>query len=603
METCAECGFAVNDSDTQCRQCGVSLIPPTVEVCLSSAGIREAALEINSKLADRYTITEIHFSRGDTVYYSAWDGELTPENSSATPCWIAERSLSTPKPEDGSDTKITAALSSPQENPFARCAKFLSATKMVGLPKLIEWFETNEYAYLVVERQISTPLGSIGPLPETEVCRIGIQICRILALVHRAGLVHNGIDVNSLWIDIQGHPWLMCFEGLRPAGPYNPQSPILVSQGYTAPELMWLNAQSRIDYRSDIYSVGCLLYFLLTGNPLTSRPLEACLTGTLGFYPAVLVSPALERIITRAFSINPNDRYASIVEMASALIGLSLMAHPRAGSYTDVGRHRDLNEDSVLVMELRQYYESNPTSIGVYAVSDGMGGEAAGEVASRLTVRSVAKWVMDRLMSPSLNSVFGNRLMESTESGDVLLGSDSGVNSRATQLLSNAILHANSEVLEYAVCNPQAQGLGATITVALIIGNILTVGQVGDSRCYVLNQGRMDQITEDHSLVERMVRRGELTPEEARLHPHKNIIYRAIGSREEIEVDIVTRRLRLHDTVLLCSDGLTGMLEDAEIKEILNRHSDPAEAARELVIAANAAGGEDNVSAVVIRFG
>ncbi|MBX7219676.1 MAG: Stp1/IreP family PP2C-type Ser/Thr phosphatase [Blastocatellia bacterium] len=550
----------------------------------------------------KYSVTEVHAGGPPPAYYMGRAAEPRSERGKSDLVWIGEAPLSERHPLASFQFENPARRTIRQDNPFGPISHFLGINKTVGLPRVLECCEVENSAFLVLEKNGHTPLRELGRLTESEVCKIGAQICRILAVVHQAGWVHNGVDADSFWIDSQGQVWLMRFDRVRPAGLYNPEYMLPVIEGFSAPEMYWLNPNLHLDGRIDVYSVGCVLFFLLTGRPLSSMPLSMRYGGLLGNYPDMLVSPALERILLRSLSINPRDRYGSMIELAGALIGLSLTVHPQVGSYTDVGRCRELNEDSLLVMNLQQCYESNPTNIGLYAVSDGMGGEAAGEVASRLTVRAVAEWVTERLMSPALQSLHGGRMLESTESCDVLLASESGTNTRATQLLTSAILHANSTVLDYAAMNPYSQGLGSTITVALIMGHILTVGQVGDSRCYVLSQGRFERITEDHSLVERMVRRGELTADEARLHPHKNIIYRSIGSREEIEIDIVTRRLKAQDVVLLCSDGLTGMLEDDEIQTILERNPDPWMAARELVIAANAVGGEDNITAIVIRF-
>jgi protein phosphatase len=303
----------------------------------------------------------------------------------------------------------------------------------------------------------------------------------------------------------------------------------------------------------------------------------------------------------RGLAFEPTDRYNSVHEMKFALSGLSAPTSIQAGYSTDVGRHRELNEDSILIVDLRQCFESINTHIGLYVASDGMGGEAAGEVASRISVRAVAEWVTERLISASLRSTHGSQVAEPTQTGSIMLANDTGIDVRASQLLTEAILHANGQVLDYAHYHPSTRGLGATLTAALLVGNVLTIGHVGDSRCYVLSGGKLEQLTEDHSLVERMVQRGELTREEARQHPHRNIIYRSIGSREDMDVDIITRMLRRGDYILLCSDGLTGMLEDDQIAEIIVHNEDPWHIAKELVVAANAYGGEDNISVIVVR--
>jgi protein phosphatase len=136
----------------------------------------------------------------------------------------------------------------------------------------------------------------------------------------------------------------------------------------------------------------------------------------------------------------------------------------------------------------------------------------------------------------------------------------------------------------------------------MIVGEVPTSAQVGDSRCYELSGDRFDQLTEDHSLVQKMVNTGNLTRSEARIHPYRNVIYRSIGADEQVDIDIIRRKLRSGDIIMLCSDGLNGMLSDDQIRDILLVNPDPTAAAKELVVAANAAGGEDNTSVIVVRI-
>src|SRR6185369_3811214 len=326
-----------------------------------------------------------------------------------------------------------------------------------------------------------------------------------------------------------------------------------------APELFLPNAS--YESRSDIYSIGALLLFLLSGE-------SAGIGESQGLYPVATVFPQFERLLARAIAESPGDRFQTIADLRDALTDLNLPVVLQSGHFTDVGLVRELNEDSVLALNLTQYYESVQTQIGLYIVSDGMGGEAAGEVASRVTVRAVAN----------------------------------GHEMATTEMLKLAVIAANREVIAYAAANPQERGLGATVTVAMMVGEVLTIAHVGDSRCYLLTGDQLAQLTEDHSLVQKMVNTGNLTLSEARNHPYRNVIYRSIGSDEQIDIDIVRRKLKSGDTLMLCSDGLNGMLGDDQIRDILLVNADPNNAAKELVVAANAAGGVDNTSVIVVRI-
>jgi PPM family protein phosphatase len=230
-----------------------------------------------------------------------------------------------------------------------------------------------------------------------------------------------------------------------------------------------------------------------------------------------------------------------------------------AAGITDVGRVRAgaPNEDGFLDEARR---------LGLVAVADGMGGHRAGEVASATALEALRAAMA------------------------------------AGQPLRDAIEGANDAVLEKSVTDHELRGMGTTLTAGTLgtDGNLL-VGHVGDSRAYLVRDGELTQITNDHSLVEEMVRGGELTPEQAESHPRRSIITRALGIDPEVEVDVYPLELRPGDRLLLCSDGLTTMLRGDEIAEILEGEPHPERAAQLLVDAANAAGGEDNVTALVVE--
>ena len=223
-------------------------------------------------------------------------------------------------------------------------------------------------------------------------------------------------------------------------------------------------------------------------------------------------------------------------------------------------------------------------------------------MASRVSVRAVAEWVTDKLISASLKSTHEEKIAAPTHTGGLRLAIADGHEMATTEMLKQAVSNANREVLAYARANPEERGLGATLTVAMIVGEVLTIAHVGDSRCYLLTGDRLEQITEDHSLVQKMVNTGNLSRSEARIHPYRNVIYRSIGADERIDIDIIRRRLSSGDVIMLCSDGLNGMLSDDQIRDILMVNPDPYTAAKELVVAANAAGGEDNTSVIVARL-
>ena len=233
-------------------------------------------------------------------------------------------------------------------------------------------------------------------------------------------------------------------------------------------------------------------------------------------------------------------------------------------SITDIGKKRKLNQDYVFSSDTRIGNLSN-----VFIVADGMGGHNAGDYASRFTVETMVE-----------------EIEKSFEQSPV-------------KILENAIKTANRKLREKASEDPSLFGMGTTVVAATVLGRYLQVANVGDSRLYVIND-KITQITRDHSLVEEMVRMGEIKREQARTHPDKNIITRALGVEEKLDVDFFNVRLDPGDIVLLCSDGLTNMIEDEEIRMILQGQRDLVEKAESLVDAANDNGGKDNIAVVLV---
>lgn len=224
------------------------------------------------------------------------------------------------------------------------------------------------------------------------------------------------------------------------------------------------------------------------------------------------------------------------------------------GSRTDIGCLRDHNEDSLVVTP------------PLFAVADGMGGHAAGEVASEIAVRVLSE------------------LAPEHPDGEAL---------------GRAIEEANRAVIQAAREGRGRQGMGTTMTAAMLEGERLVIAQVGDSRAYLLHQGKLQQLTRDHSLMADMIEAGQLTPEEACTHPQRSVITRALGSDAHLHPDIYEINVETGDRLLICSDGLSGMIFDDQIENTLRRVQDPQRCASQLVNEAIAAGGHDNVTVIV----
>jgi PPM family protein phosphatase len=249
--------------------------------------------------------------------------------------------------------------------------------------------------------------------------------------------------------------------------------------------------------------------------------------------------------------------------------------HIQAGSRTDIGRVRKNNEDC---------FAMDP-SLQLYVLSDGMGGQAHGEVASNLAVQTILTHCRE-----------AERIAATP-----IFGSCSTEVSARTNRLASAIHLANQKVFESAVSNPEQKGMGATIVAAWIEGQRLSLAHVGDSRVYLLRAGTMDQLTADHSLVAEKVRVGILTPQEADASEMQSVLTRAVGTNDSVEVDTDEQVLLAGDFLLLCSDGLTRMLTDPEIASTLLTSASAQESADRLVNLANENGGVDNVTVIVLH--
>lgn len=242
---------------------------------------------------------------------------------------------------------------------------------------------------------------------------------------------------------------------------------------------------------------------------------------------------------------------------------------------TDVGRVRDHNEDSI---------GENP-DLGLVVLADGMGGHRGGEVASAITVSTILETLADEL--------------KRIRSGEIDDGSGYSLASIAVQ---NAVIRANENVFTSSKQHSQYRGMGTTVVVLLFHDDRFTVAHVGDSRLYRYRDGELDQITHDHSLMQELVDRGFYTSDQAGESLNRNLVTRAIGVEESVEVDVHEGTAHTGDIYLLCSDGLTDMLEDHVIKRTIEDHSEDLEKiAAELVRMSNESGGKDNISAILAR--
>ena len=250
-----------------------------------------------------------------------------------------------------------------------------------------------------------------------------------------------------------------------------------------------------------------------------------------------------------------------------------------AASGQSVGKLRELNEDSLLTLTTTLAGNSGSLPFGLYIVADGMGGHQYGEVASNAAVRVVAGYIM-RKFQPYLFSLKSSPPDESLQ-----------------EIMQTAVREAQKTI------QSEAPSSGTTLTAALVLGQQVTIAHVGDSRAYhIYGDGRAEVITRDHSLVKRLEELGHISPDEAENYPHRNVLYRALGQGEILEADVFTVTFPQAGYLMLCSDGLWGVVTDQDIFRIIKEAPSLQRACQNLVEAANAAGGPDNISVIIAQL-
>ena len=402
--------------------------------------------------------------------------------------------------------------------------------------------------YLVSDLDEGTALTTLPqPQPEEKVLAWGQHLAEALAYLHGNGIRHRSIRLENIRL-IDSQAKLTNFN--------------LAEKMPKAAPKEW--------FAEDVEALARTLHELLAGQA---------------------PSPAVVTIFDKALSPDKDKRYATAEALAADLEkALEALRRPASvtllvGRRSDPGQQRELNEDSLLTLEVEQVLQSESRPVGLYVVADGMGGHSAGEVASALAISAVARTVLSKVMVP---------VVEETGQAEAQVELDYGA------LLKEACVEANRTVYEQA--RKTRSDMGTTLVAALVVGSEAYVANIGDSRAYRVSHQEIRQITTDHSLVERLVATGQIKREEARTHPDRNVIYRTVGDKPQVEVDVFHQSLGRGDSLVLCSDGLSGMVEDAQVQQMVTACLHPQDACEQLVDLANKAGGDDNITVIVVRL-
>lgn len=537
---CPQCDLLNVPEDAYCVACGAALADSSSKTVL-------APLVRGAVLAESYAIESLEPFGFENHYRAVRLG--VPDGR----VWLRER------PSEDAEVLRTIA----------------EQTASLTHPALVlpeRFFEERGRGYLVFSDIAGVHFSSrIGITTEREALSWGIQLCQALGVLHRNGLLCLALPPEGVLLNKEGRVRVTHLESLSQKD--QPATLTVITDGYVAPEVYRAGVVSEA---ADVFALGALLFTLVVGRRL---PVEGWVVqpDPPVFYPEKVVSAEFERVLRKALTVDPCGRFANVDEFKVALLALNRFSRVRSAWVTDVGLMRDHNEDAVLVKEDGRGTIHGNLATGLYVVSDGMGGAEAGEVASALTIQTLAHaieqvWNEDAVRGPEERETY----------------------------LREAVKAANAALLAYAQEHPESSGLGATVVSLLLQGQYLTLAWVGDSRAYLWEDGALQQLSRDHSLVARLVEIGQLSSDDARKHEHRNVLLRSLGNKEEVSVDVVSRPLRRGARLLLCSDGLTGHVEDAALADIVSRHRDPHDAALELVAAANAGGGSDNISVIVV---
>ncbi|MBQ7529015.1 protein phosphatase 2C domain-containing protein [bacterium] len=438
-----------------------------------------------------------------------------------------------------------------------------------------------------------------------EVAKIGCDILEGLGEVHKFGYVYNGISPDSVWISAEGRARLVRFD--RVISKAVAVADGTVVDGFSAPEVYGLDG-GKLTRRSDIFSVGALLLFMLLGRELSfNEDGNSVLPTTLRFK-----AKNLTKVIDKAVKREPSDRWLSASEMAQALsacitssstmsvngvetapaTGYAQTTNSTFGRYvvakkSHVGAVRKVNQDAFLEMTLSVCERDIPTIVNFVAIIDGMGGEAEGDKAASLAARAIASELV-RLTLPLKNDG------ETT----VLLPEDP--KQRNSFIIERVVKKANEVIFAYASKAERRKGMGCTISCVLLDGDQATFGHVGDTRGYRMAND-LDQVTTDHSFVGQLVQMGALTREEARHSPKRSIIYRALGTQPDVEVEVYQRVIAPREYIMLSSDGVWEYYSDEELFSYFTANLTPSQICENLISTCLERGANDNATVAIIR--
>ena len=617
---CPTCGYENKKEDIFCDECGAQL--KLEQVSKNTKNAQDGPLEVGQIVWNRYEVLAVLQSDADCIFYELKDLEAADHSATANNDEVtgaAEDQFEQPSETD-ENTADSVPLSEESGRELLLCefpSNSSKATEIFASLSPVEhdcmwplWelkeAESAGKSYLLGPK-LGVPLRQYlqtNSLNVAEINQIGCDILSALKIFHNMCKLFNGISLDSVWITPQKRAVLTRYD--RVVAKFQANDVCTVIDGFSAPEAYGLEG-GELSRRSDIFSTGALLFYLLTGRTISISDMSA------NTFPAALrlKAKALTRVVMRAIKRNPQERWLSASEMSEALsacafvpgVNTEEITEPQEkpsykvtrsvfGGYTvakktNVGAVRKINQDAYLELTLSACERDIPTTVQFVGVIDGMGGEAEGDKAASLAVRAIASELV-RLFMPLKNDA------------DTTLLLPENPLERNAFILEHAIKKANETIFNYACKSPRRRGMGCTISCVLLDGENVTFGHVGDTRGYRMSK-ELDQVTTDHSVVGQLVQMGTLTREEARRSPKRSIIYRALGTQPDVEVEVYRRVLVPGEYIMLSSDGVWEYYSDEELFSYFQRNLAPAQICELLVNTCLERGADDNTTVVIIR--
>jgi protein phosphatase len=551
----------------------------------ADAGAAHAQAAANSGLVKgRYQLGDMKLERAGLSRYRAVDHGLA--GTDRAPITLVRE----PVVNDGAPA--SAAWPS-----LAWEGELLDKCRHSFLPSMLDRFSENGSEYLVEKIHSGRSLRDAWADPSaTWEQRFGWlgQIADGLRRLHAAGAMIGALRPDSFIVSRKGRVRLTDLSALLPLPVPADMSP--PPSLCTAPELL---AEQGADARADLYAFGALLFALWAGRDLATEDFEDDGPPWSVLARSPDIHPLLGRLIGKTFCRDIRDRFPTEDAVADptgfteliSILGVCRRTLDQVrldvAAWTSTGIVRTTNEDAFVVVHGAESHRDSLGESALILVADGMGGAEAGEVAAALAVQSLRRYLLRRgpfsAVTGEVEHLPGPRGVEPLK-----------------QLVCEALLEANGEVLRAARTAIGRPGMGCTAEVVCLSGRDLVVGHVGDSRTYRLRKGVLTQITNDHTLIGRLVEMGGLTPEQAADHPGRAQLLQVMGGKDAIEPALYHAVLEPGDMVLVCSDGLTNQVASAEIVAALASAGSAEAAARRLVNLANLKGAADNVTVVVV---